>query len=513
MKAKFLIFQFIIISNFVLGQVPKKTIALEDKEFNSYFQNNKNIPVVKGKILNLTSEEINQVNIECSIVTPLGNLHEKKNYKLNADGTFEIKLDHALPYQQIWLSVGELFYTGLYANKDLYIELDAQILKSQKEAMFNGPGVKFLGKDGAFNAYMNNHILYIREKYFELSKGISELSSKKLEVPIYVKKYDSIYTAINKLDDEFIKQNPSNFSWMIKNESQSEYYGGLCVYFWSKQMPAELFEKMKNHKAYLTSNNGMLFYNYFLTYLETSGNKKKPAGIARATTEKIKMLDSLFAPSKSDFLKIKFMSKDPIEQKEILETVLPSIKTDWCKTLIQDSYSTTLEKLASLNKTLKESKPIVSDSKLDQPIGELPFGAKLYKVDSLNAKTLLTNLKNSFQGKALYIDMWATWCAPCIGQFPYSKRLHEETKSLPVEFVYLCTSEGSDIEKWQTKIVEFQLSGTHIFVAKEIENELMEMFSASGFPTYILINKEGECKPGIGRPSSLDKDKLAEWIN
>ena len=96
---------------------------------------------------------------------------------------------------------------------------------------------------------------------------------------------------------------------------------------------------------------------------------------------------------------------------------------------------------------------------------------------------------------------------------PYSKQLHDDTKDLPVEFVYLCTSSNSSIEKWKTKIAELGIGGIHIFVEQNIENELMNLFSVSGFPSYVLIDSKGEYKPGaISRMSHLDKDKLSELV-
>jgi thiol-disulfide isomerase/thioredoxin len=502
MKTNFLILSLIIISNLVFGQIPKNAIAFEDKEFNSYFLKKEHIPVVKGKILNLTNNEIKQIKIEYHVVTPFGNLQTQSNCELNTDGTFEFKLDYAFPYQQIWVIVGDLFFAGLYANKELYVELDAHVLKLLKYGALNASGVKYLGKDGALNTYMNNHVLHARKKRFELDKAIQLLKNK----TIHIKKYDSLYAVLTELDNEYIKQNPSDFSWLVINERQSQYYKNLCSDNFFKKMPTKLFEKVKKHKAFLTSNDGMMFYQYLFMYLQVQGNVIVEPAIH------LKRLDSLFTSSKADFLKIRFSDKDLNKQKKMLETVLPTIKTNWCKTVIQNEYNNTIKELESINKTLGESKTIVSVNPLGQPIAELSSGAKLYKVDTLNVETLLLNLKNLFQNKALLIDFWATWCAGCIEEFPKSKKLHEDTKDLPIEFVYLCTSEGSTFEKWINKIAEFELNGTHIYVDKKIENELMEMFSGSGFPTYVLINTKGEYKPGIERPSHLNKHKLAEWI-
>jgi thiol-disulfide isomerase/thioredoxin len=299
---------------------------------------------------------------------------------------------------------------------------------------------------------------------------------------------------------------------MIINEQQSDYYANLCVYYWGKQMPTELFEKVKKHKAYLISNDGVFFYDYFQTYLKYFASKNEVYDIFANTKRESKILDSLFAPSKSDFLKTKISSRDLGERKKILELVLPAVKTDWCKTVIQNEYNKTTEKLAAIKKTLEEATPIISANPLGQPVAALPFDAKLYKADSLTAKELLSNLKSSFNGKALFIDIWATWCMPCLAEMPASQRLHEAAKDLPVEFVYLCTSGNSDIKKWQTKIGEFKLSGTHIFVAENIMDKLREMLSSVGFPTYIIITTKGTYKTILERPSVLNENRLAELI-
>ena len=520
MKIKYFILFLVLIVNVVLGQTVSKRISIEDKGFNSYFLNKDNMPHVKGKIINLTPTEISKTKIEYIIVTPFKQLQVQKNCLLNTDGSFEFELEYAFPYQQIWITVDSLFYTGVYANSDLFVELDAAVLKKQKEVEFNGPGVKFLGHDGALNVYTNNHILFKRKEQLEIGNAIQGiLPTARTDYNSFIKKYDSIYSVLYKLDDEYIRKNPSEFSWLLINERQSNYLADLCYVHWGKQMPPELFEMVKNHKAYATSNEGMLFYNYLVAYLKTiTANKlaanKVSYNPVEGAIQTIGMFDSLFSQSKSDFFKIKFSSGDPKDQKLIMETVLPYIKTEWCKTAIKKEYSKTLKKLAEINKILDESKSVVSGYQLGQPIAELSFGAQLYRVDSTNVDTLISMIKHSFKNKALLIDFWATWCSPCIAEFPYSKKLNDDTKDLPVEFIYLCTSDGSDLEKWKSKIAEYKLSGTHIFIEKSIESRLMSLFSVSGYPSYLFINSKGEYKPNLNiRPSQLNKDKLAELVS
>ena len=66
---------------------------------------------------------------------------------------------------------------------------------------------------------------------------------------------------------------------------------------------------------------------------------------------------------------------------------------------------------------------------------------------------------------------------------------------------------------WKAKIAQLELGGIHIFVQEGIERELMDFFSADGFPTYVFIDKKGVHRTGvINRISTLDKEQLAELI-
>ncbi len=519
MKTKYLLILLLLVANTVFGQNALKPIAIEDKEFNNYFLNKDNIPKVKGKIINLTKDEIRKIKIDYTIVTPFDELQVINSCPLNDDGSFELKLDYAFPYQQIWITIDSLFYTGVYAKTDLFIELDASILKTQNDLSFNGPGVKYLGSDGQLNEFTNNHRLYKREKKLEISSQLqSNMPLARSNYDAFIKKYDSLYSVLNKFDIEFISQNLSDFSWLLINERQSNYFADLCFVHWGKLMSPELFEKIKAYKPYAISNDGMLFYNYLLTYFKIISLKKRGAsneplkpieGILQITN----LLDSMFAPSKADIFKIRFSSKDPQQYKQTIENVLPYIHTTWCKNVITDEYTKTIEKLTVINNILNDSKPIVFHNQLGQPIAELSFGAKLYKVDSIKADSLLFAIKNSFKGKAIFIDFWATWCSPCISEFPHSKKLSNSCNDLPIEFVYLCTSDGSDLEKWKSKIAEYKLRGTHLFVEKSIESTLMNLFSTSGYPSYIFIDSKGIYRPGSAKkPSELDKEKIVELI-
>ncbi len=302
MKTNFLFILLLFSSQLLLAQVPADAVAIEDAAFNAHFQKGR-MPVVTGKVINLTPEEISKTQVTYTLITPFeqDKFGIERNCSLSPDGSFTLTLDYPFPYQQIWISVGELFYAGIYANTELSLELDANLLKPEG-GHFNGPGIRYLGKDGPLNTYLNNKVLFKREEWLRLSAAVREVRSLagKITYPEYQKKYDSVYALFRAMDTEYIRQNPSPFAWLIVNETESDYYSHLCVDYDNQIIPKELFEKIKKHKAYVTSNDGMMFYNYLFGYTDMFSGYHPDA--ATRAIKKVRVLDSLFTSPKADFL-------------------------------------------------------------------------------------------------------------------------------------------------------------------------------------------------------------------
>lgn len=494
--------------------------SLEDPAFGQYFDNPGHLPIIKGKINNLSTAEMGQMQVSYTVVAPYSETNESQGHvALNADGTFEIKLRYPFPNQRVWISVDTLFFTGVYVNSEVLIELDAERIKAQNWVEFIGPGVRYLGPDGELNTYTNNHTLFQREQQLEIEDQLNRIkSAPKPNYQAFIQSFDSLYAVLHGIDQAFILQNPSRHAELIRAERQSAYFADLCAAHWIIPLPNALFEKIAAHKPAAVSNAGSNYYDHLFMLLHNATLRKRtadkiPYNMVSATQQVVALLDSLFTPNKADILKMQFSSKDLNEQKLKMETVMPRIKTAWCKQVVSDQHQITLEKLGAIREILATSKPITSGIPPGKAVAELPFGARLYQAENMSVDSFLTLLKSAFPNKALFIDFWATWCGPCIAEFPHSKKLSAESKDLPVEFVYLCSSSGSDLDKWRTKIVEHQIGGAHIFVEKKLAADLMNLFSASGFPSYVLINAKGDYMPGaIRRPSAMSRAALAELL-
>jgi thiol-disulfide isomerase/thioredoxin len=462
------------------------------------------------------------------------------------------------------------------ANKDLYIEFDIKKLKALKDSNDNREGVKYTGTDAPLNVYRTNFYYYKQAEHGQLqAKKQALINDKKLDSGNFNRLYDSVFTEFEHIEKAYVSENPSPYYRILENERLSDYYGQLCFRNFGKTMDENLWKRINRHKSLLVSNNGMLFYRYLYMYakslpinrssvsLEDFVSIKNPSESDRTAMDSIKYylriikekqlpydtaghfqliarfiqferkleprfsqlldekttkriayyLDSLFTPFKADLLKLQIDDKDPVAKKNIDSILLAGMHTEWTKKVLTTEYRQTVNKIAAINELLSQSSSKMTSLGWGIPIIQTPFGASLYKISDISASDFLVKLKSTFNNKALIMDFWATWCSPCLNEMPYGKKLHEELKGSPVEFVYLCTSGGSDETKWEAKIAELKQPGIHFFVDQSLESELMTRFSLTGFPGYVFFDKKGQYKPGaITWMSAMTKNKLSDLV-
>lgn len=106
-----------------------------------------------------------------------------------------------------------------------------------------------------------------------------------------------------------------------------------------------------------------------------------------------------------------------------------------------------------------------------------------------------------FKGKYVYIDLWATWCAPCRREIPFLRKLEEEYKGRNIVFVSLAT----DARKadWAKVVKEQSMTGIQLFLGKG--SRFQTAYKADGIPHFILLDPEGKVvNANMLRPSSPD---------
>ena len=111
------------------------------------------------------------------------------------------------------------------------------------------------------------------------------------------------------------------------------------------------------------------------------------------------------------------------------------------------------------------------------------------KFDDVKPENILQTILDRYKGKAVLIDMWATWCGPCRAGHKAMAPMKEQMKGQNVQFVYI-TSPSSPMSTWQEMIKD--IDGDHYYLTPEQYSYILAKYESSGIPTYAVYNTQGE---------------------
>ncbi|MEM6719910.1 MAG: TlpA disulfide reductase family protein [Bacteroidota bacterium] len=102
----------------------------------------------------------------------------------------------------------------------------------------------------------------------------------------------------------------------------------------------------------------------------------------------------------------------------------------------------------------------------------------------------LEEILSDYKGSIVYVDFWASWCAPCIDEVPASKKMQEKFKDKDIKFLFL--SIDRDETSWKRAIAAYKIPGIHIrFKKGKISSAIKNLISA-GIPRYLIVGRDGK---------------------
>ena len=433
----------------------------------------------KSDSKNKTSIKISEINGESSDKAHLKSL-DNEVYKIQKrKAYFADTLEIPESYYQLF--IGKEF-TNVYLKPgdNLFITLDANQFDET---------IKYVGKGAEENNYLAQKLL-LKEKLNGRDKIMALYG---LDENDFIKKWDSI--------SNVLEQNFTSLNFKNKNFVQAEK------------------KALKIDKAI-----GLLQYPNYHRYI----TQKKDFSVSNNFPDIKKMIDfndesMLKIPGFTDLLEMYFTNEAINIAKEKKEydplMILQVINKQLYNKNIKERLVLKIAKQGiNYTQNIKDYynyfKQIVTDPKQQEPITKIYNNLKNVQPGSpspdftaydINGKEY--HLKD-FAGKLLYIDLWATWCAPCRAEIPFLEKLKEEYKNKNITFLSISVWDQKD--RWEKMVKSGKVKGWQL-MSTDNKMDFLKKYVVTGIPRFILLDEQGKIiNPNAPRPSNPLLKKLID---
>ena len=136
---------------------------------------------------------------------------------------------------------------------------------------------------------------------------------------------------------------------------------------------------------------------------------------------------------------------------------------------------------------------------------EVGQAAPLFSLPSLRQDQTVS--LGQFNGKVVYVDFWASWCAPCRTSFPLLNKLQQKLKDQGFEVVAINLDEDqANAEKF---LKDFPVTFTLLHDGK---GEWADKYVVESMPTSFIVDRQGVIKNIHHGFTSDDMNELEQKI-
>ena len=98
---------------------------------------------------------------------------------------------------------------------------------------------------------------------------------------------------------------------------------------------------------------------------------------------------------------------------------------------------------------------------------------------------------SDLRGKVVYVDIWATWCGPCVEAFPDAKKVQAAFKGND-RIAFLYVSIDRDTLAWKKMVAAGKVpAGLHMLNGTDKPESIWNLYHVWGVPRYLLIDERG----------------------
>lgn len=144
----------------------------------------------------------------------------------------------------------------------------------------------------------------------------------------------------------------------------------------------------------------------------------------------------------------------------------------------------------------------------------IAYSANSFSQDIKSLGTIgeMEQVKDSHKGKVLLINFWATWCKPCVKEFPELVKLYDNYKDKGFELIFISVDVPEDVEP---KVIPFLKKQNVDFVSyynkfdkpEELINYIDKNWEGA-IPSTYIYDKEGKMTSHILGSRSYDEFEM-----
>ena len=398
-----------------------------------------------------------------------------KEIPVSPDGSFRDTIRPITENHYYYLFESPLLQLPLYLDKNTNIE--AIINQDLEKTVLSGT-------EKEKNQYLLEREVIVNNKIFRSDAELFKKEPKTFKENVK-KHFDELKTKLNSytFDKDFLKKQQK---WIEYKFAESLIdYPNSYNYFVGTQpvLPEDFYEEIKgidfdNAQEYDSDEayGDLVQRKYFQQISDPEDPQQLENFIKTIAALKSDNIRSDFAEG----LAAMIQPSNP-KNKEILDFVLANSKDEEVKQTAQLAY----DKLTKL--AVGAPSPVFTN------------------YENANGGT---NSLSDFKGKIVYVDVWVTWCRPCLAEIPALKALHDKFKgNKNIEFVSI--SVDDDKEAWKKAVKDKQLKGVQLIADKAFESQFIQDYGINQIPTFLLIDKDGNIlDANAPRPSDPEIEKI-----
>jgi thiol-disulfide isomerase/thioredoxin len=116
---------------------------------------------------------------------------------------------------------------------------------------------------------------------------------------------------------------------------------------------------------------------------------------------------------------------------------------------------------------------------------------------------------DSFHGKVVLLNLWATWCPPCVAEMPELDKLQADLEGAGLEVVAVST----DAQGIKKSAPFYRRAGiTHLALYNDTRSALPQALKVTGLPLSLLIDRDGNVVGRMDGPALWDSPEAKALI-